>query len=103
MVCELRPIPLESARKLRNSVSKNLVACEVCDFKTSYVDMRMHMKVRHRTKKVRESINVVTKTIGAKSNVIQDLIGSAMSKNNERLLSEDYGGLVVDYHDCWES
>ena len=61
MVCELKLKPLVFSRNLRNSASKILVNCEECDLKTSYVDMKMHMKVRHnKSKKPRGTLRIVS-------------------------------------------
>ena len=83
MVCSMQPKPLDSGRKLRNSTAKNLVACEECDFRTSYVDMRMHMKSRHnKNKKARLSLKSVTSLIGERITRDEKLLDEDLSFSN---------------------
>ena len=67
-VCELKPKIMELRRTQRSITSKTatLVTCDKCDFKASNVDMRMHIKARHKLNLKKGS----AKTLGKKANVL---------------------------------
>ena len=53
MVCDLKPKMIGLRRTLRNTGANaiTLVTCGECDFKASNIDMRMHIKARHKGSK----------------------------------------------------